>query len=229
MKGTILVCGYGPGISESVARRFGSEGYSVALVARNQERVDKGAGALRDAGIKAQGFSCDLGDPAATRAMVGDVQKALGPIAVVHYNAYAGLAGDLLTSSADDLRKVLDVGVTGLVVTVQSALADLKSQERPAVLITGGGFAFYDDNVDKMTVAWNAMGLGVAKAAQHKLARLLRHKLSSEGVYVGEVVVLGMVKGTAFDSGNATIDPASVAEKFWALFEGRTEHSVTIQ
>lgn len=44
---------------------------------------------------------------------------------------------------------------------------------------------------------------------------------------VGEVVVAGMVKGTAFDHGNATLEPAAIAAKFWELYTGRSELSVT--
>lgn len=45
---------------------------------------------------------------------------------------------------------------------------------------------------------------------------------------MGEVVVTGMVKGTAFDSGNATIDPKDVAERFWTLDQARKDVSTTI-
>ena len=44
MAKTIFVGGFGPGISTAVAERFGREGFSVALVARNQERLDAGVG-----------------------------------------------------------------------------------------------------------------------------------------------------------------------------------------
>ncbi|HNN96996.1 MAG TPA: short-chain dehydrogenase, partial [Pseudomonadota bacterium] len=33
MQRTIVVAGHGPGISDAVARRFGREGFSVAIVA----------------------------------------------------------------------------------------------------------------------------------------------------------------------------------------------------
>ena len=48
------------------------------------------------------------------------------------------------------------------------------------------------------------------------------------GVYVGEVVVTGMVKGTAFDHGNATLEAGDIAARFWQLYTARGEHSVTI-
>ncbi len=136
MKPTILVCGHGPGISDAVARRFGREGFAVAIVARNAERLKAAAEALSGAGLTAKAFPCDLGDPKAV--------------------------------------------------------------------------------------------LAIAKSAQHKTAGLLHHKLAGEGVYVGEVVVLATVKGTAFDSGNATLEASAVAERFWQLHQRRTEASVNI-
>jgi NADP-dependent 3-hydroxy acid dehydrogenase YdfG len=226
MSKTIVVCGHGPGISAAVAEKFGQSGFNVALVARSADKLDAAAAALGDRGVQAKAFPTDLGDPSAVVAMIEQVRKTFGPITVVHWNAYAATAGDLTTSSAADLRKVLDVGVTGLVAAVQAALPDLRQQKDPAVLITGGGFAFYDQQVDAMATQWNAMGLAVAKAAQHKLAGLLTEKLRDDGIYVGEVVVTGLVKGTAFDQGNANLDPAAIGDRFFEIYSARTPASV---
>ena len=46
MQRTIVVCGYGPGISDAVANKFGGEGFQVALVARNAEKLEKACGAF---------------------------------------------------------------------------------------------------------------------------------------------------------------------------------------
>jgi NADP-dependent 3-hydroxy acid dehydrogenase YdfG len=225
MSRTIVVCGHGPGISDAVARKFGAEGYSVALVARNQSRVESAAKSLGDAGIKAQAFACDLADAEAVKAMIRSVRSALGPIGVVHYNAYGGGAGDLTKAAPAEVRAVFDIGVGGLVAAVQESLSDLRDG-KGAVLVTGGGFAFYDPKVDAMATQFGAMGLAMAKAAQHKAVGLLSQKLSPEGVFVGEVVVLGMVKGTAFDSGHATLEAKDIAAKFWELFQARKDVSV---
>lgn len=225
MKRSIIVCGHGPGISDSVARKFGKEGFAVALVARNAGRIAESAKKLEADGITAKAFPCDLGNDDAVRALVREVRGSLGPVAIVHWNAYTGGAGDLLTASTNDLVGVLGVSLFGLIAATQEALPDLK-QEKGSLLVTGGGFAFYDSRVDQMAVQFQAMGLAIGKAAQHKAVGLLTQKLSSEGVYVGEVVVLGMVKGTAFDQGSATLDPDDIAAKFWELHSQRKEESV---
>lgn len=222
MKHTIVVCGHGPGISDAVARHFGRLGHPVALVARNADRLAAAAAALAAEGINAKAFATDLADPAAVTQMIADVRAALGPIGIVHYNAYGGSAGDLTTADLGELRRSFDVAVTGLVAAVQASLADLEAHQG-ALLVTGGGFAYYDPNVDAMATQYGAMGLAVGKAAQHKTVGLLHQKLAPRGIYVGEVVVLGMVKGTAFDSGHATLEASTIAEAFGRLYETRAQ------
>jgi NADP-dependent 3-hydroxy acid dehydrogenase YdfG len=224
---TIVVCGYGVGISNAVARRFAKEGYRVAAVARNVERLTGAVDKLAKDGIDAKAFPCDLSDSDAVRKLVADVHASFGPIKVVHWNAFSGAAGDLKTASTADLRAVLDVTVNGLIAATQAALPDLKAQGG-AVLVTGGGFAFYDPTVDAAATQWGAAGLAIGKAAQHKTVGLLSKTLQGDGVYVGEVVVTGLVKGTAFDTGNATLEASTIAEKFWQLFHERDAMSATI-
>jgi NADP-dependent 3-hydroxy acid dehydrogenase YdfG len=227
MADTIVVCGHGPGISEAVARRFGKEGHPVAIVARNAERLAAAAKSLAGAGVKAEAFPCNLGDPEAVQQLIARGRSSLGPVGVLHWNAYTPGAGDLKTASAAELRTVLDVGVTGLLIAVQASLPDLKAG-KGAVLVTGGGFCFYDPRVDAAATQFQAAGLAIAKAAQHKTVGLLTKALESDGIYVGEVVVTDSVKGTAFDFGNATLEPGAIAEKFWSLYKDRSPGSVTI-
>jgi NADP-dependent 3-hydroxy acid dehydrogenase YdfG len=227
MAETIVICGYGVGISEAVLRRFAKEGYRVAIVARNAERLNAAAQKLAAEKIDVKAFPCDVGDVDAVTKLIANVRTSLGPIKVLHWNAYLSGAGDLKTASADDLRTVLNVTVHGLLAAVQAALPDLKAQSG-ALLVTGGGFAFYDPAVDAAATQWGAQGLAIGKAAQHKTVGLLSKSLHGDGVYVGEVVVTGLVKGTAFDSGNATLEASTIAEKFWELYRARDVMSVTI-
>lgn len=227
MKPTIVICGHGSGISNAVAHKFGQQGLAVALVARSEARLTAAAAALAEAGISARGFAADLGDPEAVRRLIAEVRTELGPISVIHWNAFSGAASDLTTASSAELRGAIDVSVTGLIAAVQAALPDLKAHNG-SVLVTGGGLSFYDPKIDAMGVQWGAMGLSIAKAAQHKAVGVLHQRLKGEGVYVGEVVVLGAVKGTAFDSGHATIEASTIADKFWDLHQRRAESTVNI-
>jgi NADP-dependent 3-hydroxy acid dehydrogenase YdfG len=227
MQKTIIVCGYGPGISDAVANKFGSGGFQVALVARSADKLEKAQSALQGRGIQAAAFPTDLSDPSAAKDLVKQVTGRLGPIAAIHWNAYANVAGDVMAADATALRTVFDVAVTSLVVIVQEAFADLKAA-RGAVLVTNGSLAFFDPKVDSMAVQWNAMGLAIANSAKHKLIGLLTEKFRADEITVGEVVVLGLVKGTAWDTGNATIAPQTVAERFWEIYSKRKSEVITV-
>lgn len=222
MSKTIVVCGYGPGISHATAERFGAEGFAVALVGRTAARLADGVKRLAARGIRAAAFAHDLGEPSHAAALASQIREQLGAISVIHWNAYSHAAGDLSTAAVAELRGGLDLAVSGLVALYQAARADLESQPEAAILITCGGLAINDPKVDAMAVKWSAMGLAIAKAAQHKLAAVLHHHLQPRGIFVGEVVVTALVKGTAFDSGNATLEPAAVAAAFWDLYRART-------
>ncbi len=223
MSKTIVVVGFGPGISAAVAERFGAAGFSVALVARNSERLEAGVSALKKKGIAAAAFAADAGDPAAIRETIGKIRAELGGITVIHWNAIGGVdAGDLLAAKADVLRQVFDVAVVGLLVAVQETLADLK-QSRGAILVTNGAFGETSPGMDALAARLKFMGVALANAAKYKLVGLLAQQMKPEGIYVGEVMVAGMVKGTPHASAEGGIEPSAIAAKFWELFEARDE------
>ena len=96
MAKTIVISGFGPGISTAVAEKFGKQGFSVALVARNAERLQAGVKSLEQQGIRAAAFPTDVSDPAAVEALIGNVRSKLGPVTVLHWNAYGTGGKDLL-------------------------------------------------------------------------------------------------------------------------------------
>ena len=224
MSKTILVCGFGPGISTAVAEKFGAAGFKVALVARNAERLEAGVKALAAKKIEAKAFPCDCGDKAAVEKMVKNVSESFGPITVLQWTAYGTGAGDLVANPLSELDGQLAVAIDGLLTAVRTALPDLEKQKNEsAVLVTNGGFGYSKPEIDAVCVKYNQMGLGVANAAKHKLVGVLNAKLKEKGVYVGEVTVLGSVKGTAWDDGKATVEPATVGAKFWDLYQAKKD------
>jgi NADP-dependent 3-hydroxy acid dehydrogenase YdfG len=224
MSKTIVVIGFGPGISTAVAEKFGAEGFSVALVARSQERLEAGVKALEAKGVSAAAFAADAGDPAAIGAAIAKARDKFGPVTVIHWNAYSGGdVGDLMAADPKAVGRIFDVGVVGLLGAVQAALPDLKSSGEGAVLVTNGAFGQNGPQMDAMAVGMKTMGVALANAAKYKLVGLLSQQLKPEGVYVGEVMVAGAVKGTAYAAGGDGIESAAIAGKFWDLYQGRDE------
>ena len=223
MPRTIVVVGFGPGVSTAVAEKFGQEGFAVALVARSRDRLDAGVRALEAKGVAAAAFVADAGDPAAIRAAIGQARARFGPITVLHWNAFSGgQAGDLIAADPAVVGGVFDVAVVGLLSAVQEALADLKAAGDGAVLVTNGAFGQNSPQMDAFAVGLKSMGVALANAAKYKLVGLLAQQLKPDGVYVGEVMIAGAVNGTPYASGQG-IDGSVIADQFWALYQARDE------
>lgn len=231
MAKTIIVAGYGPGISSAVAEKFGAESFQVALVGRSAEKLSAGVKALEAKGVKAAAFPADLGDPSAIGQMVEQVRAVFGPISVLEWTAYTpgNVGADLLAAKPEEVRSLFDVSIVGLLAAVRALLPDLKS-ERGAVLVTNGGAGFVDPEMDALVTQYGMMGLGVANAAKHKLVGLLAKKLEPDGIYVTEIMISGVIKGTAFDQGQMpAIEGRTVAAKYWELYTGRKVLRTTLK
>ena len=172
MSRTVVIVGFGPGVSTSVAKKFGAEGFSVALIARNEERLASGVQALESDGVTAAAFQADAGNPESIREAVGKARRQLGPITVLHWNAFGGSeARDLLTADARVVRGFFDTPVVGLLAAIQEVLADLRESREGAVLVTNGAAGEIDAQMDAFVTGSNAaglklMGVAVANAAK---------------------------------------------------------------
>lgn len=222
----MAVFGFGPGISRAVAERFGAEGFELALVSRTPSKLEQAVEELAKKNISAHAFASDLSEPGRTRALVDTIGDAMGPLTVYFWNALAASAGDPIEASVEALAADFNVGITSFLAGLKPAVQQMRGQDGAAVLLTGGGFALYDDGVDAMISQFGVHTLGAVKAAQHKLASTLSRRLADDGVFVGEVVVTRTVKGTPFDSGQGGIESSLVAEAFWQLYAARAPHSV---
>ena len=225
MPKTIVVVGFGPGVSTAVAERFGAEGFSVALVGRSEARLAAGVVALMAKGITAAACPGDASDPTSIRAAIAKARAELGPITVLQWTAFSGRdLGDLLAIDPASLFAVFDVAIVGLLAAVQEALPDLKAAADAAVLVTNGAFGDLDPMMDAFAIAVNEVGVPLGNAAKAKLVGLLSARLKGEGVYVGEVNIAGVVQGAGPENpGVPMIEGAAIADKFWRLYRARGE------
>lgn len=68
------------------ARRFGREGFSIALVARSQEHLDELAATLATEGFTASGHAADVRDLGALPAALNAAANHLGPVTALQYS-----------------------------------------------------------------------------------------------------------------------------------------------
>lgn len=229
MAKTMMIVGFGPGTATAVAEKFGKNGFSVAVVGRNEDRLAAGAAALKAQGIDAYAVPADAADPASIRDAVRTVRSQAGPITVLHWNAYGGTElGDLLTADPGSLHKVFDVAVFGLLAALDEALPDLKRNGDGALLVSNGALGVVSPETDGAAVTFHMMGLALSSAAKHKLVGLLAQRLKNDGVYVGEVTVYRTIKGTP-STDSDSVDPSVIADKHWELYQSRDQTRAVVK
>ncbi len=114
---TALIVGAGDGLSASLARLLAQSELSVALAARNPEKL---SGLCAETGASA--FACDAQDQAQVARLFEDVEEKLGPPDVVIYNASARARGPLMTLDPDEVRRTLLVSAFGAFLVAQRAV-----------------------------------------------------------------------------------------------------------
>ncbi|KAJ3141462.1 hypothetical protein HK100_006472 [Physocladia obscura] len=226
----IVIAGYGPGISASVARKFASLGYTkIALLSRTQTKLDTAAAELvATYNITAKGFAVDLADPPAVQTVLATVRENLaGTIGILFWNP-GGNAKGIFDLTVETFGNDIASKVTSLVLAVQKIVDDLAANNG-AVLVTGGRLSLESDESAQLAVDWNAGTLAIGKAAQRKAVHILHFALKGKGVFAGEVTVLEIVKGTSFDAAKtATLSPESIADKFAELESKRNAVFVSV-
>lgn len=107
-----LVTGGSRGLGRQSALSLAREGVDVAICARSRENLAAADKELRAFGVRTAALQADLSEQGAPSRLVGDVEKALGPIDILVNNVGGSLGtSDVLKSSEADFQKVFEVNL----------------------------------------------------------------------------------------------------------------------
>jgi short-subunit dehydrogenase len=141
--GTCLVTGASSGIGAAIAHQLASRGYGLDLVARREEKMRGLAAELGASGSpRVEVMPCDLGDPAARRKLVSDVEAAGRRVDLLINSAGLGTYGPFV--ELDRERELEQVRVMSeAVVDLCGAFAPAMAGERSgAILIVSSSLGF---------------------------------------------------------------------------------------
>ncbi|RAM37359.1 SDR family NAD(P)-dependent oxidoreductase [Arthrobacter globiformis] len=207
---TIAILGAGPGLGAAVARRFGNEGFSVALVSRDHAHVDALAQQLVDDGITARGYAANLRDTQALRSALDAATADLGPIGVLQYSPVPAkeFMKPVLETTAEDLVGPFEQSVYGPAAAVQHLLPGLRELGRGTILFINGGSA--------MRSSAGVAGTSVAFAGESAYGQMLHEALAPAGIHVAQLIIPRGIGG-----GEPDHEPDALAETIWTLHRNR--------
>jgi len=219
---TIAVVGAGSGLGLSIAKAFGRHDFKVALISRNERKLDSLVAALSDAGLTAAAFPADVADRSGLTDALGQARCRFGGIEVLEFSPYDGLNRinpEELT--VDNLRPEIEHLLYGAVTAANAVLPAMLDAGSGTLLFTTGGGAIQPY---PMLAATNA-----AQAALRNWAHNLHNTLAEQGVYAGTVAINVFIGATPPAPGIPHADPDDIAQHYWNLHTGRDrpEHVVS--
>ena len=176
MDNVCLITGVGPGTGAALARRF-AQGYRVAMLARNAERL----ATLEEEIEGARAYPCDVADENQLVATYHKIAEELGVPRVVLHNAVGGAFGDFLAIDPEVLRKNFEVNTM--------ALLHLARLAAPPMIEAGGGAIVCTGNTSTYRGKSFFAGFAPTKAAQRILAESMARTLGPKGVHVAYVAI----------------------------------------
>jgi NAD(P)-dependent dehydrogenase (short-subunit alcohol dehydrogenase family) len=212
MSRTAVLAGVGPGLGESLARRFVEEGCRVGLFARSEGYLTDLADDLGDDALAVQ---TDVTDAGQVEAGFRRVREAFGPVDVLVNNASGASWKGLRDISPAEFDRALRVSASGALHCSREAVDDMLDGDGGTVIFTGATSAVRGRG--------GSLGFSAAKFAARGMAESMARELGPEGVHVAHVVVDGQIGNPSTREAHSDrdeetfLDPDAIADAYWHL------------
>jgi len=229
----IGVFGAGPGLGQAIAHRYARDGYTVAVVARRREPLERLAAELTKIGPTAHAITADLSDTAAIGQLAERIRATVGTLDALYYGPTPDtgfVPAEALT--AERVHDYMPLAVDALIGLVREFL--------PPMLEQGGGAILSGQGASAVRGLPNMSGPGPAQAAQRNYLQSLGAEVSARGVYVGRLYIGAAIEKTPFHAellaakaaddqtwAMPTVAPEHLADLLWTMHTTRTRSEET--
>ncbi len=172
-----LITGVGPGTGTALVRRFADAGYTIAMIARNEERLDD----LASNFANTHAFPCDVSDADALKDCVSKIQSDLGAPEIVIHNAVGGAFGSFLDVAPKTLELNFKINTMALLHLAQLTV--------PAMIESGHGVILGTGNTSAYRGKANFAAFAPTKAAQRILLESIARHAGPQGVHAAYVAI----------------------------------------
>jgi len=174
-----LVTGGSRGIGAAIAKRLAADGANVAITyAKEAGAAAAVTKAIEQSGGKALAIQADSANADAVKAAVQKTVSTLGSIDVLVNNAGTALPSLFEQTSLEDIDRMMNINVRGMLVATQAALKDMKNGGR----VINIGSCLGERNMTPGLVAYAA-----TKGAVKMFTQGLSREVGSRGITVNNV------------------------------------------
>lgn len=212
---TCVIAGAGPGNGASFARKFAQEGYALALLARNLDRIK----ALAKELPLARAFGCDVTDPSSVERAFAAIHEESRAVDVLIYNAGKGVWGTIEESRPEDFEAAWRINAFGAFTAARQVIPRMKAVGQGTIIFIGA--------TASRRGGANTAAFASAKAAQRSLAQSMARSLGPLGIHVALVIIDGVIDSPQTRSrlpdkpDKFFIEPDAVAETAYWLTQQR--------
>ncbi|MDN4481945.1 SDR family NAD(P)-dependent oxidoreductase [Demequina lignilytica] len=209
---TLAIIGAGPGLGAAVARRFGREGFAIALVSRDQAKLDALADELAGDGLTARGYAADVRDAAALTAALERAAAELGPVTALQYSPLPARSylKPVLELDPELAAEALSFSALGLIAAARAVLPAMRAGGEGSIVLINGGTS--------VKARPDFAGTSVAFPAETAYGEMLHDALAPEGVHVCQLVIPGAIPMLPLERGLE-----DVADRIWDIHAGPGE------
>ncbi|WP_330285509.1 SDR family NAD(P)-dependent oxidoreductase [Streptomyces sp. NBC_00576] len=211
---SIAIVGAGPQMGLAIARAFGSQGFHVALISRNREKLDDLVGKLAAEGITAAAFPADVLDRAGLTQALKDASAKFGGIDVLEYSPVGTFGVTTLTAPAttepSDVEFEMNFQLYGAIAATQAVLPAMREAGAGTLLYTTGAGSIWPDP--------RVANVNAAAAALRNWAMNLHKELADAGTGVQAAHVgIDSSIGVSVIPGVEAARPEQITPLYWDL------------
>lgn len=182
-----LVTGGGSGIGRGAAIELGRQGARVAVLSRQQDRIDETCAEIVEAGGEALGISADVTSEDALDVAVRQIEDRWGRLDLVVANAGKnGVFAPLDDLTLEEWNDTLATNLTSTFLTVKASLSLLKRQGGAIVVVSSV-------NGSRNFAYPGATAYSTSKAGQVAFVKMTAIELAQHGIRIN-VVCPGAIK-----------------------------------
>lgn len=183
-----VITGAGSGVGRAAVKLWTENGAKVVAADINEANAKETAEMV---GGDVRAIRCDVSDPASIQAAIDLAVKEFGKLDVIYNNAgitinpQPGGLRRLVDAPLDEMKRVEDVNINGVIYGCQAAIRQFEKQGTPGAIVNTASVSGL--------IGYGGVVYGATKAAVVGLTRTLAIEISDQGIRINSVCPAGML------------------------------------